>query len=188
MFRNGWKSLVVLAAVAGVSIGVATLAFAAEGDAKLIEDATAAAPAAVGSAATVVAIEADGSLRTVRKGSNNFTCIPDNPNSPGVDPMCVDDNGMAWVKAWIAQTPPPKGKVGFGYMLKGGSDASNTDPFATEPKSGEAWVDTGPHVMVFNAGDMGATYPKHVSSAKDTAVPYVMWAGTPYEHLMIPVE
>ena len=33
-------------------------------------------------------------------------------------------------------------------MLKGGSDASNDDAFASEPPAGKKWVQTGPHVMI----------------------------------------
>jgi hypothetical protein len=77
--------------------------------------------------------------------------------------------------------------IGLGYMLVGGSDASNTDPHAMGPAQGGNWVDTGPHVMLLNVGTMGESYPKQGDNP-DTKVPYVMWAGTPYEHLMIPVE
>jgi hypothetical protein len=77
--------------------------------------------------------------------------------------------------------------VGLAYMLAGGSDASNTDPHATEPAQAGEWVDTGPHIMIFNAGQMIDNYPQQGDSP-DTKAPYVMWAGTPYEHLMIPVE
>ena len=38
-------------------------------------------------------------------------------------------------------------KVGFIYMLKGGWDFSNTDPYATKPTNGRPTI-TGPHVMV----------------------------------------
>jgi len=41
--------------------------------------------------------------------------------------------------------------------------------------------------MIFNAGEAANNYPKQADSP-DTKSPYVMWAGTPYEHLMIPVE
>ena len=58
-----------------------------------------------------------------------------------------------------AKTAPPEGKVGFGYMLQGGSDASNEDPHASGPAEGEEWVDTGPHVMIFNVGAMVQGYP-----------------------------
>lgn len=87
----------------------------------------------------------------------------------------------------MGHTDPPAGKVGFGYMLMGGSDASNSDPYATKPAEGKAWVDTGPHVMVLNAGSMMAGYPSQADNP-DTKEPYVMWPGTPYAHLMIPVR
>jgi hypothetical protein len=80
---------------------------------------------------------------------------------------------------------PPKDKMGFGYMLMGGSDASNTDPFAKTPNSADKWVDTGPHVMILNIGDRFAGYPM---TADNTKRPYVMFPGTPYAHLMIPVK
>ena len=75
----------------------------------------------------------DGKMRTLRKGTNGFTCMPDNPATPGPDPMCMDKNSMEWVGAWVAHKPPPAGKVGFMYMLSGGTDASNTDRYAKAP-------------------------------------------------------
>jgi hypothetical protein len=85
----------------------------------------------------------------------------------------------------LNKQPPPE-KVGFGYMLQGGTAASNTDPFATQPKDGK-WLEDGPHVMIFSAKDMTAAYPR-TGENPDPTQPYVMWPGTPYEHLMIPVK
>ncbi len=158
----------------------------AEGDADLIKSAESAAPAAIGSGAAIYAMGADGKMKTLREGTNGFWCMPDSPATPGPDPMCGDANAMEWAMAWIGKTEPPKGKVGFMYMLAGGTDASNTDPYATAPSADNAWVKTGPHVMVMNAMDMMAGYP--TAAQPDTSKPYVMWAGTPYAHLMIPVE
>jgi hypothetical protein len=126
-------------------------------------------------------------MRTLRKGKNNFTCMPDNPKTPGNDPMCLDAAGMQWADAWMHKTKPPPGVVGFAYMLKGGSDASNTDPHAEGPAPGTKWVDTGPHDMIFNVGDAAKTYPRQGKNP-DTNAPYVMWPDTPWEHLMIPVK
>lgn len=177
---------------AALSIGVALASFALaqqpprpRTDAELIANALSAAPEAVARGAAVMVMDERGGMKMLKSGTNNFTCMPDNPGTPGDDPMCVDPNGMEWVMAWVGKKTPPAGKVGFGYMLKGGSDASNNDPFATAPAPGQRWVDTGPHVMVFNAGAMTASYPR---TAADTKIPYVMWPGTPYEHLMIPVR
>jgi hypothetical protein len=99
--------------------------------------------------------------------------------------MCLDKNGMEWAHAWLMHQNPPKDKMGFGYMLQGGSDASNTDPFATTPNSQDKWVDTGPHVMILNIGTRFEGYP---TTAEDTKVPYVMFPNTPYAHLMVPVK
>ncbi|KAB2884156.1 MAG: hypothetical protein F9K34_09525 [Albidovulum sp.] len=170
--------------VTAVSLVAASAVFA--DDADLIKSAESAAPAAVSAGATIYAMDDSGAMKTLREGTNGFWCMPDNPASPGPDPMCGDANSMEWAMAWIGKTEPPKGKVGFMYMLAGGTDASNTDPYATAPSEGNNWVQTGPHVMVVNAMDVMAGYPE--DAQPDTARPYVMWAGTPYAHLMIPVE
>lgn len=157
---------------------------APQSDDDLIKNAVSAAPKAVGERATVIGMNEKNEIRTLREGSGGFTCIPDNPTTPGNDPMCVDQNGMEWVQAWMNKQEPPD-KVGFGYMLMGGSDASNDDPFATAPKEGRKWLDTGPHVMVF--GPVAERMPGYPKTAENPKAPYVMWPGTPYAHLMIPV-
>lgn len=155
-------------------------------DQKMIDSALRAAPRAVAVHAAVVAPQADGSMRTVRAGSNGFTCIADEPTTPGPDPMCMDQASMAWVGALMGHKTPPTGKVGLMYMLAGGTDASNTDPYAKSP-AGKHWIKTGPHVMVVGADPtFYAQYPKQADP--DTGAPYVMWAGTPYQHLMVPVK
>jgi hypothetical protein len=178
------KTLVLLGAC-GLALACTTTASAAD-DAALIKSAESAAPAALSSKAAIYAMDDKGQMRTLREGSNGWWCMPDSPATPGPDPMCGDANAMDWAMAWIGKTNPPKGKVGFMYMLEGGTDASNTDPYATAPAETNNWIKTGPHVMVVNAMEMMAGYPE--SPSPDTALPYVMWAGTPYAHLMLPVK
>lgn len=156
-------------------------------DQKLIASAMQAAPKHVGAGATIVAMGADGKMRTLREGNNGFTCMPDNPATPGPDPMCMDKAAMAWAEAWIGHQTPPSGTIGFMYMLKGGTDASNTDPYATKPSTSNHWLKTGPHVMVVGADP--AFYDQYPKSADpDTSGPYIMWPGTPYQHLMAPIK
>nr|WP_199045864.1 hypothetical protein [Dyella sp. ASV24] len=156
-------------------------------DQELIASAMRAAPPGVAKDATIVAVDAQGKMRTLRQGKNGFTCLPDNPATPGPDPMCMDKNAWEWVTAYMGHKPPPKGKVGLMYMLEGGTDASNTDPYASGPTTGNHWIRTGAHVMVVGADPaFYDNYPKNVDP--DTSAPYVMWAGTPYEHLMAPVK
>jgi hypothetical protein len=155
-------------------------------DTALIASAMSAAPASVARGAAIVAMRADGTMRTVRRGNNGFTCMADNPATPGPDPMCMDENAMGWAMAWIGHRPPPADTVGLMYMLAGGTDASNTDPYSERPRRGDPWVQTGPHLMVVGSESILRGYPS--GPRPNTSQPYVMWAGTPYAHLMIPVR
>jgi len=165
----------------------AAAAKGAPSDAQLVASAESAAPPNVGKNATIVAMDADGKMRTLRKGTNSFTCMPDNPATPGPDPMCMDPGAMEWLHAYVSHANPAPGKIGFMYMLAGGTDASNTDPYAAKPTASNHWIETGPHVMIVGAEpSFYDQYPK--GADPDTSVPYVMWAGTPYQHLMAPMR
>ena len=156
-------------------------------DAAMVQSAMRAAPKQVGEQATIVAMGADGTMRTLREGNNGFTCMADNPGTPGPDPMCLDAAAMDWLMALLSKKEPAKGRIGLMYMLEGGTDASNTDPYATAPTADNHWVETGPHFMIVGADDaFYAAYPS--GPDPDTDAPYVMWAGTPYQHLMAPVK
>src|SRR5689334_15368627 len=52
-------------------------------DQERIESAMSAAPKAVAEGATIMMMNADGSMKELRKGGNNFTCIPDDVTTPG---------------------------------------------------------------------------------------------------------
>ena len=151
-----------------------------------IESAMSAAPRSISSDAAIVQAGADGTMKTLREGKNGWTCMPDNPATPGPDPMCMDANAAQWAMAWIGRKPPPANTVGVMYMMAGGTDASNTDPYATAPTTDTDWVKTGPHLMVVGSPDVLKGHP--AGGKPDTRAPYVMWAGTPYAHLMIPVD
>lgn len=172
-------------AAAATNTGMAMTPPANATDADLIRSAETAAPAAVGKDATVIAIGADGAMRVVRKGTNGFTCMADAPDTPGPDPMCADANATEWINAWVGHKTPPD-KAGFMYMLAGGTDASNTDPYAKAPSDQNHWIKTGPHVMIVGSKAALAGYPADANP--DTSKPYVMWSGTPYAHLMVPVS
>ena len=155
-------------------------------DAELIRIALSAAPAGIARQAAVVTMEADGTMRTLRTGTNGFTCMAGNLDVPGPDAMCADGASMAWVHAYMDKKAPPS-RAGLVYMLAGGTDTSNTDPFAHAPPKTGKWIRTGPHVMIVGADKaFYEQYPK--GSDPDTSVPYLMWAGTPYEHLMAPTK
>ena len=72
---------------------------ASKSDEELIANATSAAPEAVAQDAAVMAVDAQGQMRTLREGTNNFTCMPDNPNSPATT-RCASIR-----TAWGGRTP-----------------------------------------------------------------------------------
>ena len=179
------KTQTFFAAVLVVGSAAITPALA-DGDADIIKNAEMAAPATVSSGAAIYAMGQDGKMRTLREGKAGWWCMPDDPTTPTNDPMCGDANSWEWAGAWIGKTEPPKGKVGFMYMLQGGPTGSNTDPYQMTPPEGKKWVETGPHVMIVNAKGLLAGYSG--GESPDTTVPYLMWQGTPYEHLMVPIQ
>ncbi len=72
-------------------------------------------------------------------------------------------------------------------MLAGGTDASNTVPYAETPTAGNHWIKTGPHMMIIGAdASFYDQYPKSTDPVTNT--PYVMWVRTPYQHLMAPLK
>ena len=178
--------LVLTFATAAVAVGVYAQPRASRADQAMIRSAMSAAPRAVSARATIVAFNADASMRSVRAGSNGFTCMANNPATPGPDPMCMDSNAMDWVMAWVQHRAPAGDRVGLMYMLGGGSDGSNTDPYAQGPTAGNHWISTGPHLMIVGSPSLLRNYP--TGGNPDTSQPYVMWAGTPYAHLMVPVR
>jgi hypothetical protein len=155
-------------------------------DEEYMKRAMSAAPPSVAKDATIVRMHKGGALRTLKQGANQFTCMIVDEGGSGAAPMCADPNAMEWAHALMSHTPAPD-KVGFIYMIAGDTGASNTDPSATKPTPENHWIQTGSHVMVVGpAAKMMAGYPR--TPDPDPTKPYVMWAGTPYEHLMIPVK
>ncbi len=149
-------------------------------DSEYIAKALSAAPKAVGKDATVARMDANGKMTTLREGKNGFTCMV-----VGKEKMCADANSLAFFDAWMKRQPPPD-KLGLTYMLAGDDGASNTDPFATAKTADNHWVVTGPHVMVVGPGAKSLGLASGAEA--NPSAPYMMWAGTPYEHAMIPVS
>ena len=156
--------------------------------AEKIASALSAAPASIAANATVVEITKDGKVVTLRPGSNGWTCVPSDPKSKYVEnnSVCADQTFLAFHGALMAGKPAPDIKqVGYSYMLSTNDWESNTDAMAKAPTATNQWHHLGPHVMIaYPDKKMLEGLPTHPS--KNGA--YVMWAGTPYAHVMFPVK
>jgi hypothetical protein len=176
--RNGLLGLVV--GLPMVLLVHSADAQPAASDADYMKLVMTAAPEQLVRDATIVRMQS-GSMQTLKQGTNEFTCMVANEV-----PMCADPAAMEWAHAWQTHSPPPD-KVGFMYMLNGDNGGSNTDPWATKPEPGNHWIKTGAHVMIVGPPAKTMTgYPR--TADPDPTKPYVMWPGTPYEHLMLPVK
>ena len=147
-----------------------------------IKEAMSAAPLHIAKDATILAPGPDGQMMELRHGTNGWTCFPDQPDTPGKDPMCIDEEGMKWASAWMAHDEKPGNTTpGLAYMLMGGSDISANDPWAKADKKTK-FVASPPHYMVLWPFDPATTglpaKPKRTGT-------WIMWAGTPYAHLMV---
>lgn len=147
-----------------------------------IKSAESAGPASISTQATIM--DWDGT--ELRAGTNGWTCLPDRPDTPGTDPWCVTGAWLNFLQAYVNKTEPSYGEIGFAYMMQGDTPVSNSDPYATEPTGEEDWVtDLGAHLMIL--------VPDHsllegMTDDHRNGGPWVMWPGTPYAHIMIPVE
>lgn len=146
---------------------------------QLIAHAKKAAPAAISEQATFVI-----NGKTIIKGSNGWTCMPE--SMPGAGAMC---NDAIWQKMMMAIANKKEYKVngiGISYMLLGdpkGAGVSNSDPYHPNPKSADDYVEEGPHLMILVPKEL----LKGITDDPSTGGPYVMWKDTPYAHLMVPV-
>ena len=147
-------------------------------------------------AANCTVMDADGTM--LREGTNGWTAMPANPRGPA-DPengwkdaheamaMVGDAQSFKWVTAYMSQTKPEMDSDGWAWMLHGdmGEDNSKQMVMNKEDAAEGQWIESGAHLMLM---------PKDPSTLEGqttdfmSGAPYVMFKGTGYDHLMIPVE
>mgnify|MGYP007095111568 FL=1 len=137
-------------------------------------------------------------MSVLREGTNGWTCLPVNPRGQSdpengwVDahdamPLCGDAEVFKWISAYLADETPVMDKDGYAWMLHGdmGEDNTKAGVFNKEDSTPGEWIESGPHLMLMPKDP--ATIEKFSTDFMSGA-PYVMFAGTDYAHLMIPVE
>ncbi len=153
----------------------------AESNAVKIKRAMSAAPSSISQDATI--LDSDGTL--LKKGTNGWTCLPDvMPNDK--NPICNDATWMKMFQALQSKSDFVADKIGISYMLRGdfGAGVSNSDPYHADHKGAKDYVETGPHLMIIVPKAM----LKGITTDPSKGEPYVMWADTPYAHIMMPID
>ena len=151
-----------------------------------------AAPSFLGDKATILG----GDGKTIRAGTNGWTCQAGNPrpypekgwkSAHEAMPACFDEVGAKWMGAFMKDEKPNLSRSTFMWMLHGDVGEDNTTPKVlkkADSTPGE-WIESGPHLMLIpkNASDL-ADYSDDFMHGE----PYVMMRDTVYAHIMIPVE
>ncbi len=154
-----------------------------EGKAEFIHAAEEAAPARISSLAAIARLEPTGKVTMIRPGSNGFTCtlMPDGSNAP----FCGDRNGFPWMVAAMSHQPKPPSATqpGIGYMAKGGVHYEKASgEIVMAPSAGTKEVKEPPHWMLLWPVDPATS---GIPTRPNAGGTYIMFAGTPYAHLMI---
>ena len=153
-----------------------------------------AAPSYIAKDATVL----NEKMEMLREGTNGWTCLPVNPRGMSdpengwkdaheAMPLCGDAEVFKWISAYLSDEVPDMDYDGYAWMLHGDMGEDNSTPKVmskNDAKEGH-WIESGPHLM---------RMPKDPSSLDgmttdfNSGAPYVMFSGTPYAHIMYPLQ
>ena len=149
-------------------------------DAEKIKLATAAAPANVSDDALV--LDSDNSV--LREGDNGWVCMVGTPPSYE-NPMCVDAPWRRWLDAFMGQKPYKNepNAIGVSYMLVAFIPVDIDHPMNLDESKG-TWVQEGPHLMILVPQALFGDLPRNPYEGG----PYVMWEGSDFAHIMVPLE
>jgi hypothetical protein len=99
--------------------------------------------------------------------------------------MCVDDQWMSFMGAMMTKATPKVSHAGVAYMTApGGAWGSNTDPYASKAAKDNEWGFDPPHLMLLVTDQASL---EGMSASRQNGGPWVMWKGTPYAHIMVPL-
>jgi hypothetical protein len=178
--RTGtYRSPRVSLAILMMALALTPSAMFAQEKTDLLKDALKAAWPGMVENATVV----DWEGNVLQEGSNRYTCLPTPPQLTIDSPMCMDSEWMRWADAWQNKKEFAATALGISYMLAGDGGASNIDPYAEGPTDDNEWIREGAHLMIIAPPELLEAFPTDPYNGG----PYVMWKGTPYAHLMVPI-
>ena len=114
----------------------------------------------------------NGEYRVLRKGTNEWTCLPGIPGYPHDEPGCFDRVYFQWMKDSMAGRTPHIDRIGIAYMCRGA---------VRQFHPGAAEFHVGPHLMIvtphqdelqgFNRdGSTGMPYVAHLPNRTELYV------------------
>lgn len=135
------------------------------GDAHLINQALAAAPDEMKEAARVLAYKDDGTYRVVREGSNELTCVADNPGADNFEVVCFHSD----LEEYMSR--------GRDLRAEGMSGGESVVARGEEIEAGTLAFPTTPTTLYIRYGD-NASYDEASGEVVNSQLRYVIY--TPY--------
>jgi hypothetical protein len=154
-------------------------------DTEKIADALRAGPAFITKDATLLDWPAapGGEYRVLRKGTNEWTCLPGLPGGAHEEPGCFDHNFLQFIKDSIAGRTPNVQSVGVSYMYGGFWVPNKSHAMG----SGDEFH-VGPHIMILGLdqkmlqtlnqdGSNGQPYANHLRGRTELylVIPIRQW-------------
>lgn len=157
--------------------------------AQVVQAASGGGPEFISRNATIAWIDSAATVHEMRAGTNGFTCVIVVPD-PFDGPICGDQNAAAWLLALLRHEarPPALSAPGIAYMARGGSHYEDADgnilmEHELSPHAaGSRRVREPAHWMLMWPYDAAST---GLPTKENGAGTYIMFAGTPWAHLMI---
>jgi hypothetical protein len=171
----------ILGAAAWMLLPASLHSQAAQSDSAYIRRALSGAPKSISGEAAVARIGKEGSV-TLREGKNGFTC--GTLDDGGDSPVCADAQGWEFlVSAFTNQPKPRSTQPGIAYMMQGGRHwETPTGEIVLQQAGGAKMAKEPPHwMLLWNFDPAASGLPTHPNPQGT----YIMFAGTPYAHLMV---
>ena len=150
-------------------------------DAEKIADALRAGPAFITKDATLLdwPSKPGGKYRVLRKGSNEWTCLPGVPLYPHDEPGCFDPVFLRWMRDSLAGRTPHIDRIGISYMYMGA--VRRFHPGGQDFHVGPHLMIVSPHQEEFEHlnrdGSNGMAYVAHLPNRSELflVVPVRQW-------------
>ncbi len=157
-----------LLTIAAVALSQSTSDYPVTDSAK-IADALRAGPAFITKNATILdwPKQSGGEYSILRKGTNEWTCLPGVPGYSHDEPGCFDPVFMQWIKDSLAGREPHITTVGIAYMYVGA-----WVPNQSRKGSGGNEFHVGPHIMIVSPHENQKEL-QSISHDGSTSMPYV---------------
>ncbi len=96
--------------------------------------------------------------------------------------QCYNRYDMEWLNAYDAGGEPKLDGPGVIQRLQ--RDPSFSDPYATEAGPGAEWTELGSHIEILPGDQLDPV----ANGTDHYGGPWVMWPGTPCEHVHLPLR